>query len=173
MIYGICAVDSRNGIGNVGQLPWPRIVKDLERFKLLTSNCIVIMGRKTFKSLKKPLPDRINVVITSGKAHEEGNVIHCDVDILADYLQFDVRFRRNIYIIGGSQIYELFLPYITVFYLTRIVGEYESDVKFDDDVFRARFKYLQHVSPVQLQKHETGLIPYYFETWTATPVPYI
>ena len=69
MIKLILATDKNGGIGYKNKLPWPSLKKDMEKFKSLTSNNICIMGSKTWNSLpKKPLPNRINVVLSSHHA---------------------------------------------------------------------------------------------------------
>ncbi len=124
----IVAVDENNGIGYRNQLPW-RLSNDLKRFKQLTTGNVVVMGRKTWESLpKKPLPERINVVLTR-------NSIDLPVGVqvfssVKEFIQQDYS-PKTIFIIGGAEIYRQFFPLASTLYLTRVHGKFETDTHLE------------------------------------------
>lgn len=126
-ITGIVAVDAEWGIGKDGTLPW-KCSEDLKNFKEITSGGIVVMGRKCLDSLPngKPLPNRVNVVLTRKYPQNpvEG-VIYC-----TDYrkvLEFSEKYDKEVFIIGGAEIYKLFEPHYTEIYETQIEGTFDCD----------------------------------------------
>lgn len=128
MIKLIVAVDSNYGIGYRNSLLF-RVKEDLQRFRELTTGHFVIMGRKTYESLPKALPERINVVITrnTGFQPKESTVIvenniHKLINHYLDTGQQD----KDLWIIGGEAIYKEFLPYVDKIYLTKIHKEAEK-----------------------------------------------
>lgn len=125
MIAAIVAVDSNFGIGFNGEL-LERIPDDLKRFKQLTDDSTVIMGRKTWDSLpKKPLPNRFNIIVTS-QEHEDNDIDikHSTMDEVKAFLELD--FGIPVFVIGGGMIYRELLPYCQEVYLTRIFKEHEN-----------------------------------------------
>ena len=136
MINAILACDIKNGIGKGGKLPWPHIPEDMKWFRNLTTNGVVIMGRKTFESLGLvPLPNRINYVITSQDFDDIPNTYFYDLRTmsLSQFIEsLKTRYEdKNIWIIGGSEIYSQFLPYCDILYLTKIKQEYDCDTFID------------------------------------------
>lgn len=119
-------------IGKNNELLW-HIPDDLARFKTITFNHAVIMGRKTFESilkiLKKPLSQRINIVVTRNPSWSHPGVIatHSLEEALFKARGLD---RREVFIIGGTQIYEQALPFVDRLYLTLIDDEKEGDAHF-------------------------------------------
>ncbi len=105
MISIIAAATANNVIGSGNTIPW-HISDDLKRFKALTSGHHVIMGRKTFESLKStPLSNRINIVVT----HNKDNVVACNPVIQASSLEcalLKAMADNEVFIIGGGQIYK-------------------------------------------------------------------
>lgn len=120
----IAAIDENNLIGVNNTIPWYSSV-DLRHFREKTTNNIVVMGRNTFESIKKPLPNRINCVITSKKIDDIQTFTN-----LKEALVFYKSYDKKIFIIGGNKIFEeaLSLPCIKYFYLTKI----ESNIKIDN-----------------------------------------
>ena len=117
-IIGIVAVDRNGAIGKGGRLPW-HYSADLKFFKETTTGNVCVMGRRTWESLGKPLPNRLNVVLTRGAAVEEqpGVVVMRDkqsVLSLASYLS------RDLFVIGGRQIFEAFMPEIEEWIVTEV-----------------------------------------------------
>lgn len=131
----IVATDLHYGIGKDGKLLY-KIPEDLRLFKQLTAGNIVLMGRKTFESIGcKPLPDRINIVITSTKKYAIGGVI------ILDNLETAVEFARkkfpdkDLYIIGGGQVYSRCINFADEIILTRYNKVYEDvDIYFPVDI---------------------------------------
>lgn len=121
----IVAVAENGVIGDGNTLLW-HLSEDLRRFKALTSGHPVIMGRKTYESLGRPLPNRTNVVLTRQQIELPGcTVVHS----LAE--AFD-RFPddEEVFVIGGAQVYAEALPLVDRFYLTRIAHAYEGETRF-------------------------------------------
>ena len=118
MISAIVAVDNNWGIGYNGDL-LEKIPEDMKYFKELTTNNVVVMGRKTWDSLpKKPLPDRTNIIISNkGNLLLENGAIRLSLD---DLLLGITDFEDDVFVIGGGQIYKELLPYCEKVYLTRI-----------------------------------------------------
>ena len=115
---------SRNGvIGAGGKLPW-RLPADLKRFKEITLGHPILMGRKTFESIGKPLPGRANIVITRQKGFQAcgATVAHS----LEEALQI-CEGRDEVFVIGGAEIYKEALPLANRIYLTRIEQDFEGD----------------------------------------------
>lgn len=123
----IVAVDENWAIGKDNQLLF-HIKEDLKRFKNLTTGHAVIMGRKTFESLpgKKPLINRINFILTRNKDYKVDGafVINSYEDFLYKYC--NIVDSKDIYIIGGSEIYNLFMDSIDEVYLTKIYKSVEG-----------------------------------------------
>lgn len=125
MIAAVVAVDSNFGIGFNGEL-LERIPDDLKRFKQLTDDSTVIMGRKTWESLpKKPLPNRFNIIVTS-QEHEDNDidVKHSSIEEVKAFLELDLGIP--VFIIGGGMVYRELLPYCQEVYLTRILKDHEN-----------------------------------------------
>ena len=124
----IFAVDEDGGIGKDGGLPWPKIPGDLERFKQLTTNGIVVMGRGTWESsgMPKPLPKRRNVVVSSQDLDLPNDVIHFRDTSLLDSIP-------TAWIIGGAGLIDTAYDKIDTIYLTRVPGTYDCDTVVDMD----------------------------------------
>lgn len=123
----IVAIDKLWGIGKDGKLLF-RIKEDMKFFKKMTTNKVVVMGRKTFESLpnKEPLKDRINLVITSDKSYQShDNVIFGDIDKINEEInKYDT---NDIFIIGGASIYKQFIHRCDSVYVTHNINIYEAD----------------------------------------------
>jgi dihydrofolate reductase len=134
MISLIAAV-SRNGyIGKDGKLPW-HIPGDLKRFKELTVGHPIIMGRKTFESIGKSLPHRTNIVLTSQPEKLPDTVIgvrdkHQAVSMAYVALNRYSNQSKEIFVIGGGEVYKHFLPVAKNLYITEVEGDVVGDVKF-------------------------------------------
>lgn len=128
MLSIIVAKAKNNIIGKNNKLLW-HLSDDLKRFKTLTTGHAVIMGRKTFESIGKPLPNRENIIFTTNPDlkidNENVKLVHCIEDI-KEYIESD----ENIFVIGGAMIYNLLMPYVKVLYVTEIDKEFEGDTFF-------------------------------------------
>jgi len=124
----IVAVAENQVIGYNNQLLW-RLKEDLQRFKSLTLGHPIIMGRKTYESIGRPLPGRMNVIITRDICYKaEGCVI---VNSLAE--TFDkANSTSELFIIGGGEIYKQSLPLVDKIYLTRVHASFPGDTFFPE-----------------------------------------
>lgn len=130
MIGIIVAMDSQGGIGNKGALPWPHLGSDMRHFREITDGSMVVMGRNTYDSIGRPLPNRHNVVVTTKPL---GPVA---VQVIEDPLEFLETYRDSrelVWVIGGASIYELALPMASEMHITRI-GEIFAAESFPADV---------------------------------------
>ena len=127
MISIIVAVAQNDIIGNKNALLW-HISEDLRNFKRITSGHPVIMGRKTFESLGRPVPNRTNVVISRTTTHIEGCTVVDSLEKAIALFPAD----EEIFIIGGAQIYALAMPIADKFYLTVVEHPYEGDTAFPE-----------------------------------------
>ena len=126
MISIIVAVSKNNVIGLQGKLPW-KLSHDLKRFKTLTMGKSIIMGRLTWESIGKPLPGRKNIIITRQENFKaEGGYVVSSHEEAIDLANES----KEIMVIGGSQIYNLFLPMTDKLYLTRVYAEIKGDTFF-------------------------------------------
>jgi dihydrofolate reductase len=118
----IIACDPNGGIGYQNKLPWSKIQGDLPRFKRLTEGYPVIMGRNTWDSLpKKPLPKRINIVVTSRPFEHEG--VTC-VDSIINH-------SDDYWLIGGASLVEQSWTFINEIHLTKVYDHYACDTFID------------------------------------------
>ncbi len=159
MIQAIVAViDKNNGIGKNGKL-LVQIPEDMQFFKKKTMGSVVIMGSKTYESIPKkfrPLPGRINIPLSkSGKTYPGVFVLDSLKKAINKYRD------KNIFIIGGGQVYREALPYVEKVLLTRIYADKEADTFFPD-LKKNGFKRVW-ASPIKKDK-KTG-IQFRFESW--------
>jgi dihydrofolate reductase len=126
MISIVVAASTNNVIGVDGELPW-RISDDLKRFKALTMGKPIVMGRLTWESIGRPLPGRQNIVITR---QADFLADGCDVVASPAAALGAAGDATEIMIIGGSQIYDLFLPKAGRLHVTRVQTEIDGDAFF-------------------------------------------
>ena len=118
----IIACDPDGGIGYQNRLPWTKIQGDLPRFKRLTEGQLVVMGRNTWDSLpKKPLPNRINIVVTSRPFVEHGVAT---INTLLNY-------SDSYWLIGGASLVEQSWSFINEIHLTKVYDHYTCDTFID------------------------------------------
>ena len=122
----IVAVDKNSGIGKNNLLPW-HLPADLKHFKMITSGHPIIMGRKTFDSIGKVLPHRRNIVISRQSdliipGAEVSSSLNKAIDLCKG--------EKDVFVIGGAQIFEQALPLASVLYLTVIHQDFNADVFF-------------------------------------------
>ena len=127
----IVAVAKNGVIGKDNQLLW-RLSEDLKLFKKHTTGHAIIMGRKTFESIGKSLPNRINIIVSRNKSLEiEGckvvNSLENAIEIAKNLSE-----KNEIFIIGGEKIYQLAQPVATKLYLTKVDTKIEGDAFFDE-----------------------------------------
>lgn len=127
MISIIVAVAANGVIGDNNSLLW-HISEDLRNFKRITSGHPVVMGRKTFESLGRPLPNRTNVVVSRTVTEIEGCRVAASLDEAIAMFPED----EEVFIIGGAQIYAQALDAADKLYLTRVEHDYEGDTSFPE-----------------------------------------
>ena len=124
----IVAMSQNYVIGLKNKLPW-HISADLKNFKIITLGNPIIMGRKTYDSIGRPLKDRDNIVIS------RDNSLKIDGVEVVDSLEkaiFMTAEAPETFIIGGQQIYQIALPIATHMYVTKVEGNFEGDAYFPD-----------------------------------------
>lgn len=128
----IVAASENNVIGRDNDMPW-RLSTDLKRFKALTLGKPVIMGRKTFESIGRPLPSRLNIVITRDENFSVDGVTRVssldDAYMLAKE-HAAAKGLDEIFVIGGGQVYQQALDKADQIHLTRVLTELEGDTLF-------------------------------------------
>lgn len=126
----IFAKSSNHVIGNNNEIPW-RLKDDLLNFKKITMGRHIVMGRKTFDSLGKALPGRKNIVLSKNLTEIKDGFCF---DTVEKCITFAKENRETeLFVIGGSQIYNLFLPMATTIYMTKVHAVIEGDTIFDFD----------------------------------------
>jgi dihydrofolate reductase len=124
----VVAIAANNAIGKNNQLLW-HLPADLKHFKTITSGHTVIMGRKTFDSVGKPLPNRRNIVVTRQTDLElDGVEVVNSLDKAMELCQNEAQ----VFIIGGAEIYRQALPLTTKIELTRVHQEFDADTFFPE-----------------------------------------
>lgn len=128
MITLIAALGKNRELGKDNELIW-HLPNDLKRFKKVTSSHAIIMGRKTFESLGKPLPNRTNIVITRNKNYKaQGAIV---VNSIEEALH-TVKDDNSTFIIGGAEIYKLAMPLADKLDLTFVDAELNADAFFPE-----------------------------------------
>ena len=160
MITLIVAAADNGVIGRDNALPW-HLPDDLKRFKLLTWGKPLVMGRKTFESIGKPLPGRHNIVISRDSNYRrEGITVVHDVDAAIAAAAGS----PEIMVIGGAEVFRLFLPRATRVHLTRVHADVAGDVVWPtlDDTWRL-------VASEPHAADERHASPMTFEVWEKQP----
>ncbi len=124
----IVAASANNVIGVRGELPW-RLPVDLKRFKQVTTGKPIVMGRLTWDSIGRPLPNRQNIVISR---NPDFTAAGCDIVASPDAAVAMAGDVDEVMIIGGSQLYREFLPRAQRIYLTRVAVDIEGDARFPE-----------------------------------------
>jgi len=124
----IAGMDKNRIIGKGNELPW-NIPEDLQNFKKLTAGNTIIMGRKTFQSIGRPLPKRNNIIITRSTEPVEGVDVCNSIEAA---LEKGKTYGKDIFIIGGATIYAQALPFTEKMILSHIHGTYQGDIYFPE-----------------------------------------
>jgi dihydrofolate reductase len=130
MIKIIVAMDPNKLIGKNNKLPWD-LKEDLTHFKETTTGHAVVMGRKTFESIGKALPNRINYLLT----RDQNLGALKDVFIVQDFKDLVKKYQASkdiLFVIGGEQVYQLFLPYCDELIVSQILNFYYGDTYFPE-----------------------------------------
>lgn len=125
----IVAMAQNGVIGRANALPWQRLPEDLKRFRAFTLGKAVLMGRKTFESIGRPLPGRANLVLTRDRAWSAPGVVvvHSVEEALSRAAG-----SSELVVIGGAEIYRLVLPFARRMYLTHVHADVPGDTFFPD-----------------------------------------
>ncbi|MEP7329212.1 MAG: dihydrofolate reductase [Betaproteobacteria bacterium] len=152
----LIAAIARNGVIGAGNaLPW-RLPEDMRRFRALTTGHAVIMGRRTWQSLPRALPDRQNIVLsTRADFAADGAAVATSIPAALAL----VRFPAPVYCIGGGEIYGLALPYADVLILTEIDADVAGDVHFPP------FDRTQWQETERSVRMTSGDVVYTYVTW--------
>jgi dihydrofolate reductase len=138
MIIGIAAVDRQGAIGKRGKLPW-HYAADMKFFRETTTGHAVVMGRKTWVTLGKPLKNRLNIVLSRDPSIEpqESLLVLSDVDAVLSLYE---SLTTDLFVIGGAQIYEAFLPRIEEWIITAVPLKVEGADAFMPEGYLGGFK---------------------------------
>lgn len=130
MLSTIVAIANNNVIGKDNKLIW-HLPEDLKRFKQITTGKNIIMGRKTFESLGRVLPNRKHIILCNDM---EMDIDNENVEILDDISKLDkyINSDEENFVIGGATIYKLLMPYVNKLYITKINQDFEGDVYFPE-----------------------------------------
>lgn len=157
MVSLIVAMSQNNVIGDKNKLLW-NLKEDMVRFKNITTGHPILMGRKTYESIGRPLPNRTNIVVTRGNIEIDGcTVVHSieeGINMFPD--------NEEIFIIGGAEIYKQVLPKVDKMYLTVILEDYEGDAVFP----KINFKMWNLEDIETFDRGEAFEKPYFFMTLT-------
>ncbi len=155
MIAMIVAVSKNNLIGGDNKLPW-HIPEDLAYFKKQTSGHTIVMGRKTYDSIGRPLPNRKNIVLTRST---DLNI--AGVTIVNNYKEIlELALTETVFIIGGGEIYNLFIDYADKLFITQVDLEITGDTSFPLDATKT----FEKISEIEKQDL-TCPINYTFTEW--------
>lgn len=138
MIIGIAAVDRKGAIGKGGKLPW-HYSADMKFFRETTIGHAVVMGRKTWLAIGKPLKNRLNIILSrdSNIEPQESLLVLSDVDSV---ISFSESLTTDLFVIGGAQIYQAFLPYIEKWIITEVPLTVSGADAFMPDGYLEGFK---------------------------------
>ncbi len=124
MISLIVAYDKNYGIGKENTLPW-KLSEDLKNFKKVTENNYIVMGRKTFESIGRPLPNRKNIILTRDKEYQQDKCLI--INNIQDILNFaESKPHYEIFVIGGAEIYTQMLEHADRLYITKVDTEMQG-----------------------------------------------
>ncbi|MFZ0434357.1 MAG: dihydrofolate reductase [Chthoniobacterales bacterium] len=134
MIKAIVAMAENRVIGNAGTIPW-HLPEDFKFFKATTMGHAILMGRKTFESIGKPLPGRENIVLSRTMPDTPGATVIRSIDELKEP-EF-TQGGRDLFVIGGEEIYRLLLPRVQELYVTKVPRTIDGDTHFPE--FESQF----------------------------------
>jgi dihydrofolate reductase len=157
-LISIAAIGENRELGKDNKLLW-HLPDDFKRFKSLTSHHYIIMGRKTFESFPKPLPNRTHVVITRQNDYPDKDCIV--VDSIAEAIE-KVKDQEVAFVIGGGEIYKQFMPYVDKLELTRVHGKFEADTFFPE-INHMQWKLTEAIDHPRDEKHNYSFT---YETYT-------
>jgi dihydrofolate reductase len=155
MIIGIVAIDQNLAIGKGGKLPW-HYSADMKFFKQTTLGNTVVMGRRTWSTLKGPLPDRRNIVLTRNGGLEVPESVSV-MQAVESVIEFAKTVDTHVFVIGGAKIYEVFLPHIERWVVTDVPLSVENA-----DTFMPR-NFLDGFAMYEIRQLDEGLRVRFYE----------
>jgi dihydrofolate reductase len=155
MIIGIAAVDRKGAIGKGGKLPW-HYSADMKFFRETTTGHAVVMGRKTWLTLGKPLKNRLNIVLSRDSSIEpqESLLVLSDIQ---NVISFSKSLSTDLFVIGGAQIYTAFLSHIDKWIITEVPLTVSGADTFMPE------NYLHGFEEVDAKELEEGLVVKFYE----------
>ena len=129
----IVALGPKREIGNNNKLLW-HISEDLKNFKKITSGRAIVMGRKTFESIGKPLPDRVNIVLTRDESFSLPGVFTINDPMMAFEVALDYEDEEDseLMVIGGEVVFKLYMPFVQKIYLSEVEYSGPADAFFPE-----------------------------------------
>ncbi|GAB7054360.1 dihydrofolate reductase [Paenibacillus sp. YK5] len=154
----IFAMDEARGIGIDNKLPW-RLPADLAFFKKTTLGHTILMGRKTYDSIGKPLPGRRNVILTRDPEFKaEGcEIVHSAKEAVKPYGRGGDKASEELFVIGGAELFGLLLPHADRMYITEIAHRFEADTFFPE-IDRTQWRVVSREKGIRDEKN-----PYDYE----------
>ncbi|MFZ9240327.1 MAG: dihydrofolate reductase [Chitinophagaceae bacterium] len=159
----VVAASIENAIGKDNQLLW-KLPNDLKFFKNLTWGMPILMGRKTFESIgSKALPGRMNIVLTRQSTLIQGSQLLVAAESMEHAMALAEKSGyKELFVIGGSELYRQIIPEADNIYLTRVDGKFPDADTYIDAIDQTKF---QLVSTEEMPKDEKHPYAYRFETW--------
>lgn len=152
----VWAEDKNGLIGNDGHLPW-HLPNEMKHFVNVTTDGVVIMGRKTFESIPNPpLKNRINIVLTNNKDYTADGAIVCHSK--EDIINYVRDIEKPLHIIGGTSLFDMFVEDVNVLYRTVVYEEFEGDTYMP----KLNYKYFQVVQTADGILDEENIYPHEF-----------
>lgn len=166
ILSAIAAMSENRVIGVNNELPWS-IPEDLKFFRDTTKESIMIMGRKTFDSIKQPLPGRFHIIVTRNPdfkfEHERVAVVQSLDAAIPMAAKMIPPWRDEVFVVGGGEIYQQVLHRLDRIYLTLIHREYKGDAKFPEFENSGRFTIIEKIERPMIP--EKGQPAFEFQTW--------
>lgn len=158
-LTAIVAATATGTIGLDGDMPW-QLRHDLQRFKRLTMGSVIVMGRKTFDSIGRPLPGRQTLVLTRDRLWSHPGVEVCsDADAAIAAIA-----KRTAFVVGGAQIYAALMPACRRLYLTRVWSQTPGDTTVEIDLHGWQCRFVERI-PATLRDS----VPSEFSIWQRQP----
>jgi dihydrofolate reductase len=138
-LVSVAALAEDRTIGDGGSIPWASIPEDRQQYRARVADDTVVLGRKTFESMRGDLPGNAQVVVSRSRDTFDPPTAHAASSVAAALERARELGSETAYVLGGGQIYELFQPHLDRMVLSRVPGEYGGDTRYpewDDSVWR-------------------------------------
>ena len=155
-IVAIWAQDTKGIIGRANHLPW-YLPKDLKHFKETTLNQAILMGRVTFEGMdKRLLPNRETLILTTQSDYQvDGATVVTNMEAVLNWYK---RQDKTLYIVGGSQVYKLFEPYVDKLIITQVQADVDGDTYFPRDFDYSKFSLTSSTVYEKDKENEFGFV---------------